>query len=98
MTTKSKPKVQSSLTWKKTRFQPREELQVLAQGLGEDEIRILVRVARRLEFGRQRYGLMDLKNDKRDFVKEATEEILDWLVYVESDIERKAQKRKRGTR
>lgn len=95
MSTKPKPKVQSVLTWKKARVRPKEELKELVNGLGEDEVRILVRVARRLEFGRQRYGLMDLKNDKRDFVREAMEEILDWMVYVESDIERKAQKRKR---
>lgn len=94
MDPKTKPKVQSSLTWKKTRLRPRDELQNLAHGLGEDEIRILVRVARRLEFGRKRYGLMDLKSDKRDFTKEAVEEILDWLVYVESDIERKVQRKR----
>ena len=92
MTTRPKTKVASSATWARKREGARKELESLLEKLGPDEVRVLVRVARRLEFGRTRYGDMELKADKRNFKKEATEELLDWLVYTESDIERQHQR------
>lgn len=94
----AKPKIASALTWERKKGDARKELEVLLTSLGPDEVRILVRVARRLEFGRLRYGDMNLKKDKRNFKKEATEEILDWLVYTESELEREHQLKSRRRR
>jgi hypothetical protein len=46
-----------------------------------DELRIVERVLARLEIGRQRYGLLDLSADRRDWRRERFEERLDALVY-----------------
>lgn len=82
-------KEQSTLTWEKI-VDARAELAGLAASMGDDECKILVRVARRLKFGEGKYGPMNLRKDKRDFAKEAAEEVYDWLVYVEGDLERRA--------
>lgn len=87
-------KAQSALTWGRV-SDPRGELASLAGSMGDDECRILVRVARRLKFGEGRYGPLNLAKDRRDFMKEAAEEVLDWLVYVEGHAERESL-RKRG--
>jgi len=88
-------KISSKATWKKNGKNPQMELARLSGDLGPDEIRILVRVARRLWVGKERYGPMKVSGDRRDFQKEASEELLDWLVYTEMDLERKAQKKAR---
>lgn len=87
-------KEQSVLTWTEIR-DPRLELRRLADSMGEDECKILVRVARRLKFGEMRYGALSIKTDKRDFAKEAAEEALDFLVYLESYEEKKAGRRRK---
>lgn len=89
-------KAQSVLTWEKV-ADPRAELASLAGSMGDDECRILVRVARRLKFGEGRYGPLNLAKDRRDFMKEAAEEVLDWLVYVEGHEERKEMACRRKT-
>lgn len=91
-----KPKAASVLTWARRRAAGRKELDTLLEKLGPDEVMILVRVARRLEFGRIRYGDMKLASDKRNFMKEAMEELLDWLVYMEGEQERRAQRKMHG--
>ena len=45
-----------------------------------DELRVLQRVLQRLELGRERYGLLDLRKP-RDWGKERGEELLDALLY-----------------
>lgn len=88
----------TQVTWKKSKLEPRLELLSILAMLGKDELNVMVRIARRLLVGKERYGLMNLKNDKRDYEKEAFEEILDWLVYNEMTLERKFQVRKKSTR
>ena len=86
-----KPKKASKATWRDV-ADVKDELQgLVASGLGPDELRILVRVARRLQVGFERYGEMRVAKDTRDYEKEASEELLDWLVYVEMKNERAAQ-------
>lgn len=82
----------SKATWRQAQ-DPHEELTALARDLEGDEVRILVRVARRLWVGRQRYGKLKLLEDGRNLQKEAVEELLDWLVYTESDLEREEQRK-----
>ena len=50
-------------------------------GLGQDEIRVLQRIADRLRLGAKTYGRLSLAKDKRDWNKEGSEELLDGTVY-----------------
>jgi len=86
-----KPKKASEATWRNVSNVKKELQGLVASGLGPDELRILVRVARRLQVGFERYGEMRVAEDARDYEKEASEELLDWLVYVEMKNERAAQ-------
>ena len=88
----------SKATWENV-TDVRHELEKMVNfKLGSDELRILLRVARRLSVGFERYGAMRVAKDKRDYQKEAFEEILDWLVYTEMDAEKKAQTANRKRR
>lgn len=84
------PKKASIQTWKDT-VDYRVELFDIARALEGDELAVLLRVARRLKFGRDRYGKLVLKKDKRNLLKEAMEEILDFTVYIESLLEKQSQ-------
>jgi hypothetical protein len=57
------------------------ELHELLQDLGDDELRTLVWLARRLRDGQRQYGRIDLAHDVRDFRRERSEEVGDLLVY-----------------
>jgi hypothetical protein len=81
----------SEATWRNVANVKKELTNLVASGLGPDELRILLRVARRLQVGFERYGEMRLAQDTRDYQKEASEELLDWLVYTEMQGERQAQ-------
>lgn len=59
-----------------------ERLVEICADLGADELRVLLLVAERLAKGRQRYGVLQVDNDGRDFRREALEEAADGLVYV----------------
>jgi hypothetical protein len=57
-------------------------LDALVETLGDDEVRVLTRIARRLSMGQRAYGALALDGDARAFrAKEAKEEIEDALVY-----------------
>ena len=58
------------------------ELLAVAHQLGEDELRVLMLIAKRLRAGRETYGELDLERDRRDFPREALDEVADALVYV----------------
>ncbi len=60
---------------------PRDELRAIVDVLGEDEVRVLTRIAARLLRGAEIYGRLDVAHDRRDFATEAREEIEDSLVY-----------------
>ena len=64
------------------RFAPRSELEAIIDLLGEDEVRVLARIAGRLLHGLEVYGALDLVQDVRDFDTEAREEVEDCLVYL----------------
>lgn len=93
--TSAKPAKKASVqTWKATSGDDelRNELNGIASALEGDELRVLLRVARRLKFGRDRYGKLVLEKDKRNLLREAMEEILDFTVYIESLLEKESQK------
>jgi hypothetical protein len=61
----------------------RATLDGVVRSLGRDEIRVLTRIAARLEVGRRQYGQLLVTTDVREFRdKEAREEIEDALVYL----------------
>ncbi len=64
------------------RFRPRSELAAIIDQLGDDEVRVLTRIAGRLLHGLELYGCLDLAEDVRDFDTEAREEVEDCLVYL----------------
>jgi hypothetical protein len=61
---------------------PRDELVAIVEVLGDDEVRVLARIAARLLRGAQIYGRLDIERDHRDFAREAREEVEDFLVYA----------------
>jgi hypothetical protein len=71
---------------------PFEVLRALAADLGDDEVRVLVLVGRRLLMGQRSYGPLDVRGDARDWRAEAAEELLDATVYLARD----AMRRERG--
>jgi hypothetical protein len=61
----------------------RASLNGVARNLGRDEVRVLTRIAERLEVGARIYGPLFLATDGRTFrSKEAREELEDALVYL----------------
>jgi hypothetical protein len=59
------------------------ELTAITAKLGDDEVRVLVRIAQRLQGGMQSYGQLYLNIDRREFRRtEARQEIEDALVYL----------------
>ena len=51
-------------------------------GADSDEVRVLRRIAERLAMGKRQYGRLALASDKRDFVSETSEELLDAVAYL----------------
>jgi hypothetical protein len=62
------------------------QLIALAPQLGDDELRVLVLLVRRVLAGQRRYGHLDLANDPRAFGREALEEVADGLFYLAAAI------------
>jgi hypothetical protein len=58
------------------------ELVTVAAGLGVDEVRTLLYLARRLEMGARQYGTLDIAHDRRDWDDEARAETADLAVYA----------------
>jgi hypothetical protein len=59
----------------------RAELDAIADGLGPDELRVLVFLATRILCGREKYGELRVASDERDFEQERAEELGDLLTY-----------------
>jgi hypothetical protein len=61
----------------------RVQLAGIASTMGHDELRVLTRIAERLQGGQLTYGPLNLSSDPRSFrSQEAREEIEDALVYL----------------
>jgi hypothetical protein len=50
--------------------------------LADDEVRVVLLIAKRLVVGRKAYGPLDIHGDRRDWHHEASEEALDCAVYL----------------
>lgn len=57
------------------------DLAAVCAELGEQEIAVLVMLARRLRDGQRVYGRLDLAHDDRDFCAWRSEELADVLLY-----------------
>lgn len=66
----------------------RSELAVILLSVNEDELRVILRFARRINGGRKLYGPLNLATDTRDFGKEIQEEMLDASAYACMALER----------
>lgn len=60
----------------------RERLAALLGKLGEDEAEVLAEVAEGLAKGRRVYGELRVEGDRRDFDREALDEVRDGLAYA----------------
>lgn len=58
-------------------------------GLEGDELDVVGVVIERLQAGRISYGPFDLRNDRRDFDGEATDEFLDGVIYLAAGLLRR---------
>jgi hypothetical protein len=61
------------------------DLHATLAALGDDEVRVVALVAKRLAIGRKCYGPLDIKGDRRDWRHEASEELLDGCVYLAAE-------------
>jgi hypothetical protein len=74
----------------------RRELAVELDLASYDELRVIAVFVRRLAYGRNLYGYLDLHRDRRDFKRERAEEYVDLAVYdacIELDRTNKPSKR-----
>ncbi len=58
-----------------------DELLDILSGLGEEELKVLVVLARRLAKGQTDYAVLNLRQDTRDMLRERAEELADALIY-----------------
>ena len=59
------------------------EIREIAEQLSEDARAVLLTIARRLLAGQAKYGMLNLRNDTRNWREERRQEKLDELVYDE---------------
>lgn len=63
-----------------------DALEAILDGLNDDEravvLDVAIGLAQRMATGRKRYAPLDLASDKRDWVREAREEMLDGAAYL----------------
>ena len=69
------------------------ELAAIFLNLDAGARRVLYRMAKRVEAGQRTYGRLDLENDRRDFLDELRDELLDGLFYLAAEEERKETER-----
>jgi hypothetical protein len=62
------------------------DLAEVAQRLSDDELHVLVTIAVRAWVGQSRYGCLQLARDRRDFRREAFEEVADALFYTAAEL------------
>jgi hypothetical protein len=65
-----------------TRAALRPDLAAIAARLGDEELTLLVLLARRALTGQARYGRLNVERDRRDFIRETLEEVADGLIYT----------------
>lgn len=69
------------------------ELGVLLSRMSDDELEIILEVCKRVDVGRRSYGPLRMREDKRDFPKEALAESLDQTFYLAAEVVRQRRLR-----
>lgn len=89
----SEPRLVRPMHHRELRIAEKEDLVLLLERMNLDELAVMQEIAHALlGKGRDEYGPLNLATDKRDFRREAAEELRDWLVYDAAD----KVKRRRG--
>ena len=76
-------------TAQNTALPPRPALAAVIATLGDDEVAVLLVLAKRLATGQQEYGRLNLRRDRRQWRREAAEEAADLLAYLAFDLVRR---------
>lgn len=63
-------------------FDFEQALVSVSRSMGPDERRVLLLVAERLAMGEGVYGQLAIATDRRDMMREASEELIDAAVYL----------------
>lgn len=71
---------------------PLERIVRCALRLQGDDLELLACLAERIKIGESCYGTMQIDRDPRNFVQEATEEILDATIYLAAALLRKERR------
>jgi len=66
----------------RTRVALLRNLADVASRLAHDELEVLLLLAMRVRSGRDRYGRLDIRRDRRNFTRETLEEVVDGLFYI----------------
>lgn len=69
------------------------EIAAIYLNLDTDARKVLYRMAKRVEAGQRSYGRLDIENDRRDFLDELRDELLDGLFYLAAEEERMESER-----
>ena len=69
------------------------ELGVLLAKMSDDEVEILLEMCRRIDAARKTYGPLRLREDARNFPKEALDESLDQTFYLAAEVVRQRRLR-----
>jgi hypothetical protein len=75
-----------------------QDLNDVAAQLGNDELKVFVLLATRVRDGRDRYGHLDVRRDRRNFACETLEEVVDGLFYIGAVLLRHGRRRRRVQR
>jgi len=70
-----------------------ERIASMLVGIGADELRVIELIVRRMRHGRAQYGPLDVHTDRKDWMHEASEELLDAVAYLAMEVTRKGEPR-----
>lgn len=70
-----------------------ERIASMLVGIGPDELRVIELIVRRMRHGREHYGPLDVHTDRKDWMREASEELLDAVAYLAMEVTRKGEPR-----
>jgi hypothetical protein len=62
------------------------EIAAFLAAMSDDEVEVLLEICRRVDGGRKSYGPLRLREDVRDFPKEALNESLDQTFYLAGEV------------
>lgn len=67
------------------RIAHQSEIATFVAKMSDDEVEVLLEICRRVDLGRRSYGPLRMREDARDFPKEALNESLDQTFYLAAE-------------